>query len=176
MRKLLTAAALTATLLTLAAEPATAGGRRGGGCSGGSCGGGGCYGGSCGSYGYAGGCVGGNCGGTYVAGGAMGCPGGVCAVLPGGTATAALNQPANLMVTLPADATLTIDGYVTKSTSSQRLFTTPALETGKEFTYTLKATVNRDGKAETVTRVVSVRGGEQTTVQLDFNAPAAADE
>src|SRR5262245_39154683 len=180
MRKLMTVAALTAALSLLAVADATAGGRRGGGgCSGGSCGGGGCYGGSCGG-GYAGGGYYGGHGGGYAMGGAaMGCPGGGCGLTTGGptaTATAALNQPAQMLVTLPADANLTIDGYVTKSTSSQRLFTTPALEVGKSFTYTLKATVERDGKPETLTRTVKVRGGEQTRVELDFNAPAAADE
>jgi uncharacterized protein (TIGR03000 family) len=183
MRKLLTVAALTAALLMTVVEPATAGGRRGGGggCSGGSCGGGG------GGY-VGGGCVGGNCGGGYVGGGYAtggqvasgyvtgGCAGGGCQIQPAGTAHAALSQPAQMVVALPADATLTIDGYVTKSTSSQRLFTTPALEVGKSFTYTLKATVERDGKPETVTRVVTVNGGQQTRVDLDFNAPAAADE
>jgi uncharacterized protein (TIGR03000 family) len=180
MRKLLTVAALTAALSLLVVADATAGGRRGGGgCPGGSCGGGGyasggCYGGSCGGGGYA---MGGHHGGTVVAGAPMGYSGGIYQVPTSGTTHhAALNQPAQMLVALPADASLTIDGYVTKSTSSQRLFTTPALEVGKSFTYTLKATVQRDGKPETVTRVVTVRGGEQSHVDLDFNAPVAADE
>jgi uncharacterized protein (TIGR03000 family) len=171
MRKLLTVAALSAALLMLVAEPVLAGGRRGGGgCSGGGCGGG---------Y-YGGGCAGGNCGGGYMGGYAYGggCAGGLCQITPTGTgtATAGLQQPARLLVSLPAEASLTIDGFQTKSTSAQRLFTTPALEVGKSFTYTLKAQVERDGKPETVTRVVTVRGGEQTRVDLDFNASVAADE
>jgi uncharacterized protein (TIGR03000 family) len=202
MRMLLTVAALSAALLTLVAEPVQAGGRRSGGCSGGSCGGGysggscaggycggGCAGGSCGGGVAMGGCVGGSCGGTVVAGlsgsGTVvaglsgGCPGGVCQISPAvsGTATVALSQqPAQLVVNLPVGATLTIDGYVSKSTAAERLFTTPALEVGKTFTYSLKATVERDGKPETVTRQVAVRGGEQTHVALDFNTTVAADE
>jgi uncharacterized protein (TIGR03000 family) len=170
MRKLLTVAALSAALLMLVAEPLMAGGRRGG-CSGGSCGGGyyggGCAGGNCGGGGYASGGYGGGTAYAGLTGGWVG---------PTGTATAALSQPAQLLVNLPAEAALTIDGYVTKSTSGQRLFTTPALEVGKTFTYTLKATVERDGKPETVTRQVAVRGGEQTRVELDFNTSVAADE
>jgi uncharacterized protein (TIGR03000 family) len=161
MRKLMTVAALTATLALLTADAARAGGRRGG-CSGGSCG-----------VATSGGCAGGNCGGTVALSG--GCPGGVCAVKGGGAMALADARPANLLVTLPADATLTIDGHKTVSTSAQRMFTTPALEVGKEFTYTLKAEVVRDGKTEVATKVVTVRGGEQTTVKLDIPVQTASN-
>ena len=60
-----------------------------------------------------------------------------------------------------------VDDVVTKSTSATRLFATPALETGKEFHYTLKAEIVRDGKTYTAIRRVPVRAGEETKITLD---------
>jgi len=85
-----------------------------------------------------------------------------------------LPAPASIIVSLPADARLTVDDVVTKSTSATRLFATPALETGKEFHYTLKAEVVRDGKTYTAIRRVAVRAGEETRVTLDIPATTLA--
>jgi uncharacterized protein (TIGR03000 family) len=74
---------------------------------------------------------------------------------------------ATLVVHLPADATLTIDGKQTVSTSETRVFTTPPLAPGKEFTYEITARVSRGGAIEEVTRQVTVRGGNETTVSLE---------
>jgi uncharacterized protein (TIGR03000 family) len=54
------------------------------------------------------------------------------------------------------------------------VFTTPELEAGKEFVYTLKAQTVRDGKVETTTREVTVRAGETTTVNLNLPTTAVA--
>jgi uncharacterized protein (TIGR03000 family) len=85
------------------------------------------------------------------------------------------SQEASLVVNLPADATLTVDGEATTSTSSTRYFRTPSLDVGKDYHYTLKAKVTRDGKVETVTRRVLVRAGEETRVNLDLPTTAAAE-
>ena len=77
-----------------------------------------------------------------------------------------LSAPASIVVSLPADARLTVDDTVTKSTSANRLFATPALETGKEFHYTLKAEVVRDGQKLTASEKVTVRAGEETRVNF----------
>lgn len=81
---------------------------------------------------------------------------------------------AKLHVTLPADATLTIDGNPTGSTSEYRIFRSPSLPQGKIFHYELKATVVRDGKTETVTKKVAVRAGEDTRVQIELPEAVAA--
>jgi uncharacterized protein (TIGR03000 family) len=125
----------------------------GGGCAMGGCG----YGGM--AMGYAG-------GGSMMAF-ADGVP--MMAFADGLTAT-----EATLVVDLPADATLTVDGNATTSTSASRLFVTPALETGKTFHYTLTAQVVRDGNVQTVTRQVAVRAGETTRDQLDLPVAAVA--
>jgi uncharacterized protein (TIGR03000 family) len=78
------------------------------------------------------------------------------------------------VVSLPADARLTVDDTVTKSTSATRTFVSPALETGKDFHYTLKAEVVRDGKTYTTIRRIAVRAGEETKVSLDIPVATVA--
>ncbi len=174
------------------------GGRHGchgcrGGCYGGCCGGG-CYGGGCyGGGGYGGGCYGGYGGGCYGGGGYgggcygggayYGAPAGGVPMIPpppkkdmpkkdGAPEEAQLPAPARIVVSLPADATLTIDDAATTSTSAQRTFVTPALNAGSEYQYTLKAEVTRNGERLTTTQKVTVRAGQESRVQLEF--PAAA--
>jgi uncharacterized protein (TIGR03000 family) len=76
--------------------------------------------------------------------------------------------PARIVVQLPADATLTIDGLPTKSTSDQHVFASPPLQPGRTFYYTFKATVLRDGRPVTSEERVQVRAGEETRVKLDL--------
>jgi uncharacterized protein (TIGR03000 family) len=85
-----------------------------------------------------------------------------------------INAPATIQVSLPADAKLTIDDAATTSTSANRTFATPTLETGKEFFYTLTAEVVRDGKTYTATRRVAVKAGELTNVNIEIPAASVA--
>jgi uncharacterized protein (TIGR03000 family) len=82
--------------------------------------------------------------------------------------------PARLVVTLPADARLTIDDTPTSSQSSTRVFVSPSLQPGVEYAYTLKAEVVRGGQRVTTTKRISVRAGEETRVQLDLPASGVA--
>ena len=159
-------------------------GRRGGGCCGCHGGGrrsrgcGGCYGG-----GY-GGCYGGGYGGCYgggYGGGYGGCYGGGYGgvvmphvpaqpmpgpgpVTPGGGKKTGMDNtaPATIVVTLPANAKLKVDDYVSQSTGAERTFITPPLQVGREFHYTLKVEQNGKEKSQSVI----VRGGEVTRVTL----------
>ena len=74
--------------------------------------------------------------------------------------------PATVIVSLPADAKLTFDGTVTKSTSATRVFTSPALQVGEVYYYNLKAEVVQDGKTITLAKTVAVRAGNETSVSL----------
>ena len=74
--------------------------------------------------------------------------------------------PATIIVSLPACATLTIDGAATTSTASERAFESPVLQAGKDFHYTLKAQIVRDGKSVVVSKEVTVRAGEETRVAM----------
>jgi uncharacterized protein (TIGR03000 family) len=136
---------------------------------GGGCYGGGCYGGGC----YGGGCYGGGCAGGY--GCAGGCAGGV--VVPSGDKPKDMPKPgdkpkdkedearlapATLIVSLPAEAKLTIDDATTTSTGAVRTFVSPNLNAGQEYHYTLKTEI----AGKPVTKVITVRAGEETRVEM----------
>lgn len=162
-----------------------------GGCSGYACGGGcggcrgGCYGGGCRGGCYGGGCYGAGCCGTVVVNyGCCGCMGTMAA--PAATPTPPAQggkpagtgmfyaTPATLVVSLPADATLKVDGTATKATDAVRTFSTPALTPGQSYFYTLTAEVVRDGKTMTATQQVTVRAGETSRIELPASAFSAA--
>jgi uncharacterized protein (TIGR03000 family) len=84
--------------------------------------------------------------------------------------------PATIIVSLPADARLTIDDAATASTSARRVFTSPDLPAGREFHYTLKAEFRRDGKPVVVSKQVAVRAGEATDVTLEADASGVASK
>jgi uncharacterized protein (TIGR03000 family) len=67
---------------------------------------------------------------------------------------------ARLIVELPADAKLYIDGQAMKTTSALRSFNTPELEPGQLYYYEVKAEVLRDGKPVSQTKRVILKAGE----------------
>jgi uncharacterized protein (TIGR03000 family) len=81
--------------------------------------------------------------------------------------------PAVLVVNLPEDARLTVDGDATTSTSGLRVLVSPDLNPGKDYHYTLQAEVIRDGKPVRVEERVVVRAGEETLVTLSLPAGVA---
>jgi uncharacterized protein (TIGR03000 family) len=158
------------------------GGWGGGGCYGGW--GGGCYGGY-GGYGYGGYSYGGYYG--YSTYGALNYSGSLpsnyyygTSPTQGGSAdyyNASSGQlapradgmaPARLLVRLPADATLSVEGTPTTSTQGVRSFISPPLQPGRDYLYTLKAEVMRDGKRVERTKDVRVHAGEQSDVTIDL--------
>lgn len=158
MRKMLTVGLVVGLVAFLGADEALAkkcgkGGRKSKGC--GDC----CYS-SC----YTG-CGTGGCG--YVGG----CAGGVCAMPQ---AVRVYHASATVIVDLPADAQLSVDGHQTVSTSAQRTFYTPGLETGETYSYTLQAQVTRDGQTQTVTEQITVRAGQTTRVTINLPAQGVA--
>jgi uncharacterized protein (TIGR03000 family) len=76
-------------------------------------------------------------------------------------------QPAKLRVFVPANAAIEVEGAKTKQTGEERVFTSPPLEVGKTYTYTIKATWT-DQAGETVVREEKARvtGGQETIVDL----------
>ncbi len=168
-----------------------------GGCYGGGYGGcygggfGGCYGGGYGGCnGGFGGCYGGGYGGCYGGGVVVGGqPATQPATPPNGNKDGekdgkepeklkepakggALQAPAVILVNLPAEARLLVDGTVTTSTSTQRRLVSPALPTGREFHYTLTAEILRNGQTVRESRPVTVRAGQETRVEFNFAEPA----
>jgi len=83
---------------------------------------------------------------------------------------------ATIIVHLPANARLTIDGEATQSASATRTFVSPPLEAGKTYTYTLRGEMNRDGRQMNATKTVEVRAGGVSEVTLNFSAPDVRNE
>jgi uncharacterized protein (TIGR03000 family) len=81
--------------------------------------------------------------------------------------------PATIVVSLPATARLTIDGNPTTSSSGLRVFASPSLQPGREYYYTLRAEVVRNGQTVAQTQRVAVRAGEETRVTLALPAAQA---
>jgi uncharacterized protein (TIGR03000 family) len=136
------------------------------------CGGSSCCGGWSSCSGYMG------CTGAYM--GCTGCSGGVIMPPPPGKPGEKLDMPkpkdtkpkdevsapATIVLSLPADAKVAIDGVATTSTSTTRTFVTPELNPAKEFVYVLSAEIVRDGQKLTVSEQVVVRAGEETHVSF----------
>jgi uncharacterized protein (TIGR03000 family) len=78
--------------------------------------------------------------------------------------------PATIVVRLPADAQLTVDGSPTRSTEAVRTLISPPLQPGKAYQYTLRAEVTRDGKKVERKRDVTVRAGQESVVSFDMSA------
>jgi uncharacterized protein (TIGR03000 family) len=87
-----------------------------------------------------------------------------------GPKKASLNVPATIVVSLPADARLIVDGASTNSTSDRRTLVTPVLEGDSTYVYTMQAEVTREGRVMTQTQQVTVRGGQTSNVQFNFSA------
>jgi len=137
----------------------------------------------CSGSGY--GCAGSGCAGS------MGCAGGagygvpvmgapvVPQAVPGkgaekvpAPAKTQAEAPATILVTLPAEAKLFVDGNATTSTSVERRLVSPALQPGYEYHYTLTAEIAREGQAPVrQTQRITVRAGEETRVPFTFAAP-----
>lgn len=88
--------------------------------------------------------------------------------------TEEVSTPATVVVNLPADATLTVDGNATRSASERRVFVSPPLATGSSYVYTLRADITRDGQVSTQTQNVTVRGGQTTNVSFNFASQGVA--
>jgi uncharacterized protein (TIGR03000 family) len=76
--------------------------------------------------------------------------------------------PATLVVTLPADATLTIDGTPTRQMGAERRYASPPLSAGKTYAYTLIATWKEGGASRKTERRVEVQAGKETKVDLNL--------
>jgi uncharacterized protein (TIGR03000 family) len=74
-----------------------------------------------------------------------------------------------LHVHVPASAKVWVDGEATKQKGSDRDFMTPPLRPEQEFTYTIKAQWNQDGRNMERTRQVRLRAND--TASIDFTAP-----
>jgi uncharacterized protein (TIGR03000 family) len=130
--------------------------------------------GCCSNYccsGFCGGYCGGFCNGGGCCGGGVVVPNAPGKEMPKKTE---VDAPATIVVSLPAEARLIIDGNSTTSTSARRVFTSPALQPGQTYVYTLRAEIVRDGQTMSETQQVTVRAGEQTPVTFNMSQAVAS--
>jgi uncharacterized protein (TIGR03000 family) len=88
--------------------------------------------------------------------------------------TAAAGVPADgvmIVVEVPEDAMLLVNGRETNLSGSVRNFVSAGLSDDEQYDYTISMRVTRGGKVEEQTRTVSVSGGQRHVVA--FAAPAA---
>lgn len=84
-------------------------------------------------------------------------------------------EPARLVVALPVDAKLYVDGNLTTTADkSVRSFRTPELQVGEQYVYTLKVEVVRGGKTLTESKQVIVTAGNEARAEFDFAAQEVA--
>ncbi len=82
--------------------------------------------------------------------------------------------PATIVVSLPADARLSVDGSITNSTTERRVFLTPGLEVGTTYVYTMRAEIVRNGITVNETHQVAVTGGDTANVLFQFATQGVA--
>jgi uncharacterized protein (TIGR03000 family) len=82
--------------------------------------------------------------------------------------SAADSTEATIIVHLPANARLIVDGKSTRSTSATRRFVSPPLNPGQGYHYIFKAEMDRDGETLTTTKRVEVGAGNTEHVYLKF--------
>lgn len=73
---------------------------------------------------------------------------------------------AQIVVTLPADARMYVDGIDMNLTGSVRQFRTPDLKPGTKNTYSIKIVVDRGGKPVEETKTVDLVPGQTTRVHF----------
>ncbi len=84
-----------------------------------------------------------------------------------GTKTSSLPTPARVIVSLPAEAKLFVDGQLTRtSDKAVRTFMTPELEEGVEYRYVMKAEIVRNGQTQTETQTVIVKAGTEARAEF----------
>ncbi len=84
----------------------------------------------------------------------------------------AAGAPAHVTITAPADARLTVDGA--EVPGSARTFSTPTLEAGRTFYYTVTAEMTREGRKVSDSRRVLVSAGQDVSVEFTEAGVATA--
>lgn len=92
------------------------------------------------------------------------------ALLPGAQLTLPRNT-ATIRLRLPEDAKVWFDGEKTSHKGTERVFHSPPLTPGKNYTYEVRAEWKKDGKPVEDKRTVRVHANAD--VQVDFTRPAS---
>jgi uncharacterized protein (TIGR03000 family) len=74
-----------------------------------------------------------------------------------------------IVVQVPADARITVNGAATNSQGAVRRFLSRGLADGKNYEFVVRMEIERDGKTEQATKVVKLTAGEQSSVSFVEN-------
>ncbi len=85
------------------------------------------------------------------------------------------NTEATLTVNVPAETQIFVNGTATRSNGAVRRYVSRGLTPGYEYSYEIKAQIDRDGQAVEETKVVKIRAGESVEVAFDLNSAAAPE-
>jgi uncharacterized protein (TIGR03000 family) len=91
------------------------------------------------------------------------------------TASARADGAAYLAVHVPPGATLWVDGRRTAQTGAQRQFVSPPLESGRDYTYEIRARWTEDGRTVDQVHKVQVRANTKALVDMTRTAGPWAD-
>lgn len=75
-----------------------------------------------------------------------------------------------LIVDVPADAKVFVNGHATTSTGEHRQYVSRGLEPGMRYEYQVRAEIVRDGKTISDTKTVQLSGGSQANVAFEMPA------
>lgn len=81
--------------------------------------------------------------------------------------TDSIISPARLTVRLPGNAKLWVDDAFCPLTSEVRSFNTPKLQPGRQYYYTLRMEVERDGQTLSLSRRVFLTSGRAVSVDMN---------
>jgi len=90
-------------------------------------------------------------------------------------------KPTTIKIQLPENlykpAEVKIEGVLTKQTNAERIFVTPPLEVGKNYSYKVEAVIEPNNYTKIIrTREVSFKAGEEITVDLRKKDDKIADD
>ncbi len=83
--------------------------------------------------------------------------------------TTRINRDSTLLsVNVPTEAKVFVNDLATKSAGSDRRYMSRGLSAGREYTYTVRAEIERDGKLLTETKTVKLQGGQASDLSFTF--------
>lgn len=93
---------------------------------------------------------------------------------PAATEQTSAATEATLTVNVPGDARVFVNGVQTKSVGSERSYVSRGLQSGLNYTYEVRAEVERNGKLVEETKMVSLTAGRTARVAFALEASEAA--
>lgn len=93
---------------------------------------------------------------------------------PAATEQTSANSEATLTVNVPGDARVFVNGVQTKSVGSERSYVSRGLQSGFNYSYEVRAEVERNGKVVEETKTVNLMAGRTARVAFALEAGAVA--